>query len=257
MKKVGNTYYCHYAVSAMGLQNSTIGVATSQSLEPGTWQDHGSIGLPLSTKYNLIDPFVFQEDPDGPAYFTFGSYWHGIQQIEMSNHTQLMGWTGTEDQIRNIIRNTTVDFPVVEGAIMHKHEEFFYLFYSVGWCCRFDVSGTKPIGDVYHVVVCRSECVTGPFFDAEGKDCLTESGGTTILASHGDIYAPGGQDVMVHPENGRAVMAYHYSKCSGRSGRKIMLTILVRPSHSYKDTEKFFGFNYLDWVDGWPVVVHA
>jgi arabinan endo-1,5-alpha-L-arabinosidase len=41
---------------------------------------------------------------------------------------------------------------------------------------------------------------------------LDENGGTTILASHGDIYAPGGQGVMVHPEDGRTVIYYHYGK---------------------------------------------
>ena len=30
---------------------------------------------------------------------------------------------------------------------------------------------------------------------------------------------------------------------------------VVRPSRSYADTEKLFGWNYVDWVEGWPVVI--
>lgn len=30
---------------------------------------------------------------------------------------------------------------------------------------------------------------------------------------------------------------------------------LVRPSVGYEAEDFFFGFNYLEWVDGWPVLV--
>lgn len=208
--KIGDTFYCHYAVSWIGLQNSSIGVATSQSLDPGTWQDHGSIDLPLDTDYNLIDPYVFHEDPEGPIYFTFGSYWSGVHQIEMTYSEELLRWSGSAKEITNIVSNNTVNHAVVEGATMYKYEDFYYIFFSVGRCCNTERTGLAPIGDVYHVAVCRSDSVTGPFYDQDDKDCLVENGGTTILASHGDIYAPGGQDVLTHPENGRTVMVYHY-----------------------------------------------
>lgn len=31
----------------------------------------------------------------------------------------------------------------------------------------------------------------------------------------------------------------------------------VRPSVGYAAEQFFFGYNYLDWKDGWPVVVAA
>ncbi|KAF2024112.1 endo-1,5-alpha-L-arabinosidase [Setomelanomma holmii] len=209
--KRDNTYYCHYSVSYIGSQHSEIGLATSSSLTPGTWTDHGSIGLPQNSRYNLIDPYVFQDSKDAPIYFSFGSYWSGIQQIEMTSTDQLRAWTGAENDIKNIISNTTTNFAVQEGAIMHKHEQYYYLFFSVGQCCRraFEL---MPLGDEYHVVVCRADSITGPFNDAHGKDCLTENGGTTVLASHGDVYAPGGQGVMVDPKSERSVMYYHYGE---------------------------------------------
>ncbi|KAI4666940.1 uncharacterized protein J4E88_010361 [Alternaria novae-zelandiae] len=244
--KRGDTFYCHYSVSRIGLQNSSIGVATSQSLEPGSWQDHGDIGLPLSDKYNLIDPFVFQETPKDPIYFTFGSFWDDIFQVELFPHDDLMafgGWAEQNNRINNMVRNSTYGATVAEGAIMWKEKDYYYMFYSVGMCCNTPETpgGLAPEGQVYHVVVCRSEVPTGPFYDQKGKSCLEENGGTTILASHGDVYAPGGQGVMVNPEDGRTVLYYHY----------------VRPSVGYAADQFFFGYNYLDWEDGWPVVVVA
>lgn len=37
----------------------------------------------------------------------------------------------------------------------------------------------------------------------------------------------------------------------------LLTDILVRPSVGYEAQDFFFGYNYLDWDDGWPVVVAA
>ncbi|RAR13389.1 glycoside hydrolase family 43 protein [Stemphylium lycopersici] len=194
----------------MNLQNSSIGVATSLSLEPGSWQDHGSIGLPLSNRYNLIDPFVYQETPESPIYFTFGSYWEDIFQVELLPDDDMKNfgnWAAGHERITNIVRNYTEGVTIVEGAIMHKHDSLYYIFYSVGNCCHTLTGGLGPEDQVYHVVVCRSGAPNGPFYDRDGKSCLDENG--------------------------------------------------VRPSVGYEKEQFFFGYNYLDWEDGWPVVVAA
>lgn len=36
-------YVLYYAASSLSSQNSVIGVATSPSMEPGTWTDHGEV----------------------------------------------------------------------------------------------------------------------------------------------------------------------------------------------------------------------
>ncbi|RMZ71899.1 glycoside hydrolase family 43 [Pyrenophora seminiperda CCB06] len=245
--KRGDTYYCHYSVSRIGRQDSAIGVATSKSLSPGTWVDHGSVGLPLSDKYNLIDPFVYQETLNSPIYFTFGSYWNDIFQVNLPYDADLLNFgalAGQNNLISNVIRNTTTNPAVVEGATMFKSDDFYYMFYSVGQCCNTPKKGLfahdlAPADLVYHVVVCRSTAPNGPFHDRVGKSCLDQNGGTTILASHGDIYAPGGQGVMIDPQSGRPVLYYHY----------------VRPSIGYNADQFFFGYNYLDFSSGWPAVV--
>jgi arabinan endo-1,5-alpha-L-arabinosidase len=43
---IGGTYYLYYAVSSLGSQNSAIGVATSATMEFGSWVDHGSLNIP-------------------------------------------------------------------------------------------------------------------------------------------------------------------------------------------------------------------
>lgn len=46
--------------------------------------------------------------------------------------------------------------------------------------------------------------------DKNGASC-TNGGGTILLQSHDNIYAPGGQGVMNDPTHG-PVLYYHYSK---------------------------------------------
>ena len=197
----------------MGSQLSQIGLATSSSLS-GPWKDHGSLNLPRSTSYNLIDPFVFQESPNDPLYFTFGSYWSGIQQFSLPSHDWLLVLNGSQihsEDIHTLITNSTAGAAVVEGGTMYKHDSFYYLFFSVGACCNTPPKLAQP-GDEYRVAVCRSVSIMGPYFDRDGRDCRTQNGGTTILASHGDVYAPGGQGVM-RDRRGRDVIYYHYGKC--------------------------------------------
>lgn len=229
----------HYSVSTMGSQASQIGVATALSLS-GPWTDQGSLNLPLHSTYNLIDPYVFQDTPSETLYFTFGSYLSGIQQFSLPSQEYLMaldGVLGRVEEIHPIATNTSAAAAVVEGAITFKNDNHYYLFFSVGLCCNTPQSGLAPPGDEYRVAVCRAEKVTGPYVDRNGRDCR-QSGGSTILASHGDVYAPGGQGVM-RMEDGSDMMYYHY----------------VRPSVGYEAGQFFFGWNYLEWRNGWPVVV--
>ncbi|KAF2629131.1 glycoside hydrolase family 43 protein [Macroventuria anomochaeta] len=247
ISKFDDLYYIHYSVSTMGSQASQIGLATSSSLS-GPWTDHGSLNLPQHPTYNLIDPYIFQDSPSDTLYFTFGSYWSGIQQFSLPSHNHLMALDGSQAKIQDIqtlVTNSTAGAAVVEGATTFKHDSFYYLLFSVGACCN---SPTKPPylappGDEYRVAVCRADAVTGPYLDKEGRSCKEQNGGTTILASHGDVYAPGGQGVMSLPgddsNGGRDVIYYHY----------------VKPSVGFEADQFFFGWNYLEWRDGWPVVV--
>ncbi|KAE9054333.1 hypothetical protein PF010_g32578, partial [Phytophthora fragariae] len=86
---VGDTYYLYYsAVRAVvfdGHNLAAVGVATSTTMDIGSWKDLGSTGVQSkdSSEYNAIDPNLFIED--GRSYMIFGSYVDGIFQVTMEN----------------------------------------------------------------------------------------------------------------------------------------------------------------------------
>lgn len=228
---MAGTYYMYYSVSVIGSQNSDIGVATSQTMDSGSWTDHGSIGIPASASYNRIDGNLFQHDSNSVPLLSFGSYWDNIFQIPMENPPLRIAGGAT-----HLAQNTTGGGPV-EGGYQFQWGDFYYLFFSSGACCNTPPNLAAP-GDEYKIMVCRSPTANGGFVDQQGRNCLTQNGGTLVLASHDNVYAPGGQGVMYDPQQGSPVVYYHY----------------VNPGN-YAYEQFLFGWNKLDFSSGWPVVV--
>ncbi|XTI86135.1 glycosyl hydrolase [Cenococcum geophilum] len=165
----------------IGLQTSGIGIATPSSLDLGSWTGHGSIGIPKTSGYNLVDPNHFRESSGAPRHFTFRA-------------TPI-----------NVAYNST-------GSIEEGSDKWYYLSFSSGACCNAPPSLAAP-GDEYKIMVCRSSSPTGPFSDQTGDNCLTGNGGTLVLGSHGsNVYAPGGQGVLYDLDMGRSVIYYHYGE---------------------------------------------
>lgn len=183
-------------MSTFGSQDSAIGVATSSSLDVGTWTDLGSTGIRSSSgkPYNAIDPNLVQ---DGSTYLlTFGSFWRDIYQVPMASPPKAVasGSSGAYNVAYDSVKTDE------EGAFVYKNGAYYYLFYSKGQCCGYDAS--KPAaGGEYKIMVCRSSSATGGYVDAAGKAC-TSSGGTVVLESHGNVYGPGGQGVYNDPTHG-------------------------------------------------------
>lgn len=186
MSKVGDLYYMYYAVSSFGSQSSAIGVATSSTMEVGSWTDHGSVGVTSSSKtsFNAIDPNLI--NVSGTYYLTFGSFWQDIFQVQMDSTAMTKG----SSTAVNIAFNST-GTSAEEGGFVFYNSGYYYLLLSAGICCGYDTS--KPAqGAEYRIVICRSSTATGGFVDKSGASC-TSNGGTTLLASHGTVYGPGGQ----------------------------------------------------------------
>lgn len=213
-----STFRAYYSVSLSGRQDSDIGVATSTDAMPGTWTDHGSVGLPLSSDYNRIDANFFIECPTCTPYFNFGSAWNDVYQTTLNS--DYLTWSGEDP--RQMLYNSTYpskpqDYPsITKGSFLFWWEvnstKYYYLFFSSGACCNAANDLENP-GDEYKIMVCRAESPTGPFKDQAGKDCLTENGGTLVLGSHGEnVYAPGGQGVIHDPDSDRNVLYYHYGE---------------------------------------------
>ena len=56
---------------------------------------------------------------------------------------------------------------------------YYYLYASTDFCCR-------GLDSTYKIVVGRSESVTGPYLDKDGKDMM--EGGGTLLVTAGEKY---------------------------------------------------------------------
>lgn len=82
ISKVGNTYYLYYSVSTFGSQESAIGVATSTTMDVGSWTDRGSTGIRSysGNAYNAIDGNLVLSS-SGSYYMSFGSFWGDIYQV--------------------------------------------------------------------------------------------------------------------------------------------------------------------------------
>ncbi|KAH8431434.1 arabinan endo-1,5-alpha-L-arabinosidase [Aspergillus melleus] len=224
-----NKYYMYYSVSTLGSQTSVIGVASSPTMEVGSWTDHGTTGLSSTPEkpYNAIDAnWVKIADT---SYMNWGSYWHNLYQAPMESPLKL----GSQEPT-NIAYNATGTHNI-EATFIFQHGDYYYLTWSAGKAAGYETNLPAP-GNEYRVVVCRSESGTGGFVDKNGKSCL-ESGGTTLLESHGNVYGPGGQGIVNDKDLG-LVLYYHYAdKTIGLAKEKYQ-----------------FGWNQLQWADGWPSV---
>lgn len=258
VSKVGDEYYVYYTVSTNGSQSSSIGLATSKTMDCGSFEDHGRIGIESdsSKPFNALDPNLLNDN--GTYRMNFGSFWHDIYQVEMRDPPLRIAprALGPQARFHNIAYEPSTERQhPEEGSFMVKCDRHYYLFYSKGQCCNYDENRPPP-GFEYRVKVCRStkpnrdfvrlpvphfiltrSQLTGPQVDRNGTSCL-EGGGTTVLASHGEVLGPGGQSVYKDPQIGW-VMVYQYTNTSIGLG----------------DWEKQFGWNRLRFEDGWPVVI--
>jgi arabinan endo-1,5-alpha-L-arabinosidase len=228
--KVGSLYYMYYAVSSFGSQTSSIGLATSPSMDVGTWTDKGATGIASSSSkaYNAIDPNLIAV---GSTYLlNFGSFWGDIYQVALNSAATKGGGASAYQ-----LAYTSVGTHPQEGSFMFYYSGYYYLLWSEGICCGYDTS--KPAsGAEYKIKMGRSKSATGSFVDKNGVSTKS-GGGTVLLASHGTTYGPGGQGVFTDSSLG-LVLYYHYAKTTVGLG----------------DGSYLFGWNKLSWSSGWPVV---
>ncbi|KAF4554421.1 putative glycosyl hydrolases family 43 protein 1 [Elsinoe fawcettii] len=229
VSQVGDTYYLFYSASSFGSQNSNIGLATSKTMDPGSWTDVGAVfSSKNGDRYNSIDAQLMNT---GSGYVVnFGSFWQDLFQFNIDLARPTAG-KGTPVQL---IYNAT-GAHAVEAAYMVKRESYFYMFFSAGKCCGYDRDRPAK-GEEYSIRVCRSQRANGGFVDKDGRDCL-KNGGTVVLSSHNNIYGPGGQGVYLDPREGW-LLYYHY----------------VDTNVGYGDGQKRLGINKISWGGGWPSV---
>ncbi|KAL1968198.1 hypothetical protein VTN77DRAFT_2033 [Rasamsonia byssochlamydoides] len=258
------TFYCFYGVTKGGTRNSAIGVATSETAEPGSWRDHGALintgagnlsDIHPYTVSNAIDPSVIIDPADGKAWLTFGSYWTDLWQVPLSddmlsvenaeapaaNHLSYLELPGKDNNILGWypIDSDPQGARPEEGSWISYKQPYYYLWFSRGKCCGFKEDDLPPTGEEYSIRVGRSLNISGPYVDINGQQLLQGGGHVVYGSNHdGQVYAPGGLGVLSRdPEPD--ILYYHY----------------LNRSIGLMDSQTRLGWNYLTYNNGWPVPI--
>jgi len=222
--KVNNRWYLYYSVSSFGKNRSAIGLAVNKTLNPSSpefkWEDRGAVIESFPTNnFNAIDPAVL---PDGDKlWLVFGSWWSGIKLIELDKSTGKR--ISEKSPVYSLASAHKND---IEAPYLYKHGKYYYLFVNWGLCCR-------GINSTYEIRVGRSEKVTGPYLDKDGKD-MRNGGGTLFLGTRGRRIGPG--HIAITEAGGKKYCSYHYYDRENNGRTTLMI-------------------DEIEWDDqGWPVV---
>lgn len=216
-------FHLYYSVSSFGKNRSIIGAVSTPTLDSTRpdykWTDDGKVfeSFP-SQNFNAIDPNVVFPG-SGRLALAFGSFWSGIQLLELDPRT---GKPAADAPVIPIARRPPPD--ALEAPFLVRRGPYFYLFVSFDFCCR-------GLNSTYNIRVGRAKKVEGPYEDRDGKR-LMEGGGTLVLGTDGRQIGPGHNAVL--REKRRDLLAYHFYD-GDKNG---VPTLQVRP---------------LVWTkDGWP-----
>ena len=239
----GKLYYLYYTLyntsEPSDGHRADIQVATSRTLESGSWTEHGSFGIPIRRpQYQRIGFNLLDDGPDA-LHGAFGSYSWGLFGTRL--RSPLRDDPSPEPNV------LVADVPVpsdpgpsggnrTEGSFQFKHGGYYYLFNSRGNCCP---GPDLPEVDVYAIHACRARSPDGPYEGRGGVSCLN-GGSSRVLESHSQrqVYSPGGVRVIDDGENG-VYMYYQY----------------INATIGYGIKNFQWGHDRLLFKDGWPVLV--
>lgn len=201
----GDQWYLYYSSSTFGKNGSAIGLATNRTLDPTSplfkWEDQGPVIVSHKGQdnWNAIDPNLLVESSTGRPYLVYGSFWDGIQLLELSaqdfrtpvtqpttvarriaQHRELKDITFTVENGRDTIE---AGDNAIEAPFIIERDGWYYLFVSWDYCCRGQNS-------TYKTVYGRSRSITGPYLDREGKD-MAQGGGTLLVGPTERFYGRG------------------------------------------------------------------
>ncbi|MCJ8164400.1 arabinan endo-1,5-alpha-L-arabinosidase [Pontibacter sp. E15-1] len=216
-------YYLYYSVSAFGKNTSAIGVATNKTLhatDPAyTWVDHGIVveSVPGRDMWNAIDPNLVFDEKEQP-WLSFGSFWSGLKIVKLrpdllSVASENPEWHTIVQRERTALEETKAGEGAVEAPFIFRKGNYYYLFASFDYCCRGPES-------TYKMVVGRSENVTGPYMDKEGRK-MVHGGGSLLLEGNKDWYGVGHNSVYNFDGQDYLVFHGYDAKDEGKSKLRI------------------------------------
>ena len=237
--KYRGKWYMAYSCSTFGKNTSAIGLLSNTSLANADgWKDEGCIVASKGDRdnWNAIDP-NFIVDKKGKAWMTWGSFWDGIQlvQLDRSLHVK-RGAKPVTIARRHAVGDTTAEpnptsefagTNAIEAPFIMHHDGYYYLFVSWDYCCR----GAKSN---YRVAVGRSKKVAGPYLDRNGKD-MRNGGGTIFLEGDKREFEAAGHCAAYSFKDG------DWFVCHGYSMQKNGAPLLIQKKISWT-------------ADGWPTL---
>ena len=214
---INGQYVMYYSKSVWGCQNCGIGVATADHPE-GPFTDLGKLFRSSEIGVNnSIDP-VYMED-DGKKYLFWGS-WNGIWGIELTSDGLNLKY-GLEGEKRQIAGTA------YEAPYIHKRGKYYYLFASIGSCC-------KGLESTYTTVVGRSENLWGPYLNKQGRSMMNNRHETVIRKNEAFV-GVGHNSQIVQDNAGNDWILYHGFRVDAPRGRRLFLDKIV-------------------WDDDWPTI---
>jgi arabinan endo-1,5-alpha-L-arabinosidase len=192
-------FHLYYSVSTFGSNRSSIGLATNQTLDPGSenyrWVDQGKVmGSNPMDDWNAIDPNVAFDEKDQP-WLAFGSFWGGIKLRRLDLATGKL--SSQDPSLYSLARRPSPG--AIEAPFIIRRNGYYYLFVSFDLCCRGKDS-------TYNIRVGRARRIAGPYIDRSGK-LMMDGGGTLVLSGAGRWAGPGHCAVLHEKDNDRLV--YH------------------------------------------------
>lgn len=234
--KAGDKWWLYYSCSTFGKNISAIGVATNKTLNPESpdykWEDQGLVivSQPGVNDWNAIDPNVIIDEKGNP-WLTFGSFWDGIQLVQLKKDMKTPEGEPVTIARRRKATSVAHNQPLantnaIEAPFLTYKDGYYYLFVSYDYCC-------KGLNSNYKTAVGRSKNIAGPYLDKEGKD-MADTGGT-ILVAEGPDYSGVGHCSVYNFDDKWYIAAHGYDK-----RRKGASKLYLRE---------------LSWNNGWPEIV--
>ena len=213
---VNGQYLLYYSLSRWGeLWINGIGVAVAEKPE-GPFVDKGPLFISKDIEVgNSIDQFFVEEN--GKKLLFWGSFF-GIYVIELSDDGL---------SVKNGAEKIKVAGDIYEGTSIHKHDNYYYLFASIGKCC-------EGVNSTYTTVVGRSANLFGPYLDKKGNSML-ENNHEILIKGNEHFVGTGHNSEIVSDKEGNDWIFYHAVDLKNPSGRVLML-------------------DRVQWKDGWPEV---
>lgn len=157
--KAGNTYRLYGSNSTWGVRQSCIFLAESDNAQGPFISKYPVIKTSEKLPVNAIDANIITCVHTGRQYMVYGSFWGGIHIIELDAETGLAKDSNSIGKC--IARRPKWADCAIEGPyiIYNPDTDYYYLFVSFG-----------SLKSDYNIRVARSKNVTGPYYDAFGRD---------------------------------------------------------------------------------------